>query len=58
MERRLKLVGGLRAEQTNIKAAGPLTDLTRNYQRDSAGRIVLVSGRPVPIIPANNALGV
>ena len=35
---RLKLVGGLRAEQTNIVADGPLEDLTLNYQRDSAGR--------------------
>ena len=35
-ERRLKLVGGVRAEQTNVKAAGPLTDPTRNFQRDAA----------------------
>ena len=37
---RLRLVGGLRAEQTNIEAEGPLEDLTRNYQRDAAGRVL------------------
>jgi len=38
--RRLQFVGGLRAEQTNIKAAGPLTDPSGNWQRDAAGNIV------------------
>ncbi|MDO8543565.1 MAG: TonB-dependent receptor [Opitutaceae bacterium] len=58
-QRRLKLVGGIRAEQTNIEAEGPLTDPTRNHQRDSAGRVILGSnGRPLPIVPASNALGV
>ena len=57
--RQLRLVGGLRAEQTNIDAQGPLSDPTRNYQRDSGGRIVLGSnGRPLTVIPATNALGV
>jgi len=36
--RRLLLVGGVRAEQTNIEAQGPLTDLARNVQRDAQGR--------------------
>jgi TonB-dependent receptor len=36
--RRLLLVGGLRVEQTNITAQGPLTDLTLNVQRDAQGR--------------------
>ena len=63
LNRRLKLTGGVRAEQTNIKADGPLTDPTRNYQRDSAGRIVdgnaaLAGVQPVPIVPATDALGV
>lgn len=50
MNRRLKLVGGLRAEQTNIDAEGPLIDPTRNYQRNANGAIVLGSnGRPLPI---------
>jgi iron complex outermembrane recepter protein len=49
-ERRLKLVGGLRAEQTNIEAHAVLTDPTRNFQRDANGRLILGStGRPLPI---------
>ncbi len=58
-QNRLKLVGGLRAEQTNIEAEGPLTDPNRNIQRDAQGRPVLGSnGRPVALVPATNALGV
>src|SRR6185295_19185854 len=49
-DRRLKIVTGLRAEQTNVKAQGPLTDLTRNFQRDAAGRPILgPNGRPLSI---------
>lgn len=56
---RLKLVGGLRAEQTNIDAAGPLTDPTRNFQRNAQGQFILgTNGRPLPILPASDALGV
>ena len=45
---RLKLVGGLRAEQTNIEAEGPLEDLSRNYQRDAAGRLLRgANGQPL-----------
>jgi iron complex outermembrane recepter protein len=48
--RRLKFIGGLRAEQTNIEAHAVLSDPTRNYQRDAAGRIVLgANGRPLAI---------
>ncbi|MDO8544789.1 MAG: carboxypeptidase regulatory-like domain-containing protein [Opitutaceae bacterium] len=48
--RRLKLVGGLRAEQTNIEAHGPLNDPTRNILRDASGRVVLgANGRPQAI---------
>ncbi len=66
-ERRLKLVGGLRAEQTNIDAAGPLTDATRNFQRDASGRVITVASptaadpnrrTPVLIFPTTNALAV
>ncbi|MDO8541309.1 MAG: TonB-dependent receptor [Opitutaceae bacterium] len=50
LNRRLKLVGGVRAEQTNVNAQGPLTDPTRNIQRDSQGRPILGSdGQPLPI---------
>ena len=49
-ERRLKLIGGLRAEQTNIEAHAVLNDRTRNFQRDAAGRVILGgNGRPLPI---------
>ena len=49
-ERRLKLVGGFRVEQTNIKAEGPLTDVTRNYQRNASGDVILgPNGRPLLI---------
>jgi TonB-dependent receptor len=47
---RLKLVGGLRVEQTNVKGEGQLVDLTRNYQRDAAGRVVTVAS-PTPADP-------
>lgn len=47
---RLRLVGGLRAEQTNIEAQGPLNDATRNYQRDASGKIIRnANGQPLPI---------
>ncbi len=59
LERRLKLVSGVRAEQTNVDAAGPLTDATLNYQRDASGRVIRnASGAPVLIVPTSNALGV
>ncbi len=49
-EGRLRLVGGVRAEQTNVKGEGQLIDATRNFQRDSGGRVVLGgTGQPVPI---------
>ncbi|PAW74994.1 MAG: hypothetical protein B9S26_00605 [Opitutia bacterium Tous-C4FEB] len=59
VERRLKLVGGLRAEQTNIEADGPLTDATRNYQRDASGRVLrAANGTPLLLFPTTNALAV
>ncbi|MBI4626179.1 MAG: hypothetical protein HY736_23525 [Verrucomicrobia bacterium] len=58
LERRLKLIGGLRLEQTNIDAEGPLTDRTRNFRRDASGKVVLVNGAPQLIVPSSNALGV
>jgi TonB-dependent receptor len=50
LDRRLKLTGGVRAEQTNITASGPLNDPTRNFQRDAAGRVVTVAA-PTPANP-------
>ncbi len=50
LERRLKVVGGLRVEQTNIEAYGPLTDPTRNFQRNAQGQPILgPNGRPLLI---------
>lgn len=57
LDRRLKLVGGIRAEQTNIKASGPLNDPTLNFQRNAAGQLVLgANGRPLTI--ASDPLGI
>ena len=50
LDRRLKFTGGVRAEQTNITASGPLSDPTRNFQRDAAGRVVTVAA-PTPANP-------
>jgi len=48
--RRLLLVGGVRFEQTNIDAQGPLTDPARNVRRDAAGKPLLdAAGRPIAI---------
>ena len=55
MEGRLRLVGGVRAEQTNVKGEGQLIDPTRNFQRDANGRFILgANGRPLSI--TTNAL--
>ena len=49
----------VRAEQTNVKAAGPRSDPTLNFQRNSSGQVVLTStGAPALIVPTSNALGV
>lgn len=57
LDRRLKIVTGVRAEQTNVEAEGPRSDPTLNFQRDSAGRLVLgANGRPVPL--ATDALSI
>ena len=50
LDRRLKLVGGFRVEQTNAKGEGPLIDATRNFQRDAAGKFILgANGRPLAV---------
>ncbi len=56
-QNRLKLVGGVRAEQTNIDAEGPLTDPTLAYQRDAAGNVVKgANGAPILLQPTNAGL--
>jgi TonB-dependent receptor len=57
LENRLKLTGGVRAEQTNVKAEGPLTDPTRNFQRDNAGNVIRNSGGS-PLLIATSALDI
>jgi TonB-dependent receptor len=55
LDRRLKIIGGLRAEQTNIRGEGPLTDPTRNILRNASGAPILnASGQTQPI--TNDAL--
>ena len=50
LDRRLLLVGGVRVEQTNTAADGPLTDLSRNVQRDAEGRpLRTATGATIPI---------
>lgn len=50
MDRRLKLIGGVRAEETRVKAEGPRTDPSLNVRRDAQGRPILgANGQPQPI---------
>jgi TonB-dependent receptor len=56
-DRRLKLVGGVRAEQTNVSGEGPLTDPTRNFRRDANGQIIRgPNGAPMLQVPTNAGL--
>ena len=48
-ENRLWVVAGVRYERTRDDGFGPINDLSRTYQRDAAGNLVLVNGRPVKI---------
>lgn len=53
--RRLQFVGGVRGEQTNSLGEGPLTDPTRNFQRDAQGNILRgANGAPLPIVTPVN----
>lgn len=59
LNNRLKLIGGVRVEQTNVKAQGALTDPTGNFQKDARGKVLLgANGSPLLIQPTSNALGV
>ena len=59
LKNRLKLVSGVRAEQTNAQGEGALSDPTRNYQRNASGQILRgPTGAPLLIVPTTNALGV
>ncbi|MEO6245515.1 MAG: TonB-dependent receptor, partial [Opitutaceae bacterium] len=57
LKHRLHITGGVRAEQTNIDAEGPLTDPTLAYQRDTAGNVLRgPTGTPLLIVPTNAGL--
>jgi iron complex outermembrane receptor protein len=63
LRNRLKLTFGVRGEQTNIKADGPLNDPTRNFQRAANGTVIdsnpnVAGVQPALIVPASDALGV
>lgn len=63
LQNRLKLTAGLRAEQTNIDARGPLNEPARNFRRDASGAVIDGNPnqpgiQPVPIVPATDPLGV
>jgi len=63
LAKKLKLTFGIRAEQTNIKASGPLNDPTLNFRRNASGAIMdnnptLAGIQPALILPVADALGV
>jgi TonB-dependent receptor len=49
-ENRLWIVSGVRYERTRDEGSGPINDLSRTYQRDAAGRLILNAGRPIKIV--------
>ena len=50
LQNRLKLVGGVRYEATYDEGYGTLNDISRTYQRDAAGKILLgANGRPLQL---------
>jgi iron complex outermembrane recepter protein len=54
-EQRLRVVTGVRAEQTNVEGAGVRFDPTLNFTRDAAGNVVNGSnGRPLPRFATNS----
>ncbi len=53
---RLKLVGGVRAEQTNVDTEGRLVDPTRNFQRDATGRVIVTGANRTPVPITTDAL--
>jgi iron complex outermembrane recepter protein len=59
LDRRLKLVGGLRVEQTNVEGEGRLLDPRLNFQKDVSGRVLTApNGTPLLINPANSLAAV
>ncbi len=57
LRNRLRLTGGLRVEQTNVKAEGPRNDPTLAYQRDASGNVLRgPTGAPLLSVPTNAGL--
>lgn len=56
LQNRLKIVTGVRAEQTNIKAEGPLSDPTRNYRYDAAGKVIRGPNNAIQLIEPAGSL--
>ncbi len=61
LQRRLQFTGGLRAEQTNVKGEGRLSDPTGAFVRDANGRAIdsnpnLAGVQPALIVPTNAGL--
>jgi iron complex outermembrane recepter protein len=57
LQGRLRFVGGVRAEQTNVEVEGRLIDPTLNFQRNASGQVIRgANGQPLPI--ATNPLEV
>jgi TonB-dependent receptor len=54
LNNRLRLTGGVRAEQTNIDAHGPLEDPALNYRRDANGDVIRVNNVIQLIEPAGS----
>lgn len=51
LDNRLWVVTGVRYENTRDDGYGPVNDITRTYQRDANGNIVIgANGRPVPVV--------
>lgn len=53
-QKRLRLSGGVRFEQTDVTARGSLTDLSLQYQQDAKGKIIdgnptLAGVQPIPL---------
>ena len=51
LSNRLWVVAGVRYERTTDDGSGPLNDITRTYQRDASGKLILnAQGRPIKIV--------
>ncbi|MDP3070593.1 MAG: carboxypeptidase regulatory-like domain-containing protein [Opitutaceae bacterium] len=53
---RLRVVGGVRAEQTNIDAEGPRNDPTLNYRRDANGNVIRGANNAIQLIETAGSL--